>query len=413
MVLLIRKYLLILFLCCFQFIFSQLVTPACVHAGGVQFILDAYLASMGACNCQRSGVLLTEFKKCENGAFVLDFEDNFDGDSLDRSKWETPGEAGALLNDQNVGIYNLDNAIVNNGVCHLTAKKETVLKRAVSYKPDFEILQDGLPNLRKFDYTSGMIRSKKEFLYGKFEIRCRMPVGQGFWPAYWFFGGKRWNEVDVFDNYAGLNEFVNSIGHDFEGRNKPNACNAFYKGFDFSNWHTFTCIIDYDKITTLIDNHVIREIYRVFSSTNKPVLCGDEINYGSYFELEAFPMEEMKLILNLALIANNQKGGGNGFKSVDESTPFPSSFDIDYVKAWKRRPFEINIYPNPTSGLIKIKSNLNINKLKVFDSFGALLITIEMNNNSAEIDLNSLSNGIYFINYELNGILKWSKILKL
>ena len=31
-------------------------------------------------------------------------------------------------------------------------------------------------------------QSKKEFTYGRIEARIKMPVGQGFWPAFWMLG---------------------------------------------------------------------------------------------------------------------------------------------------------------------------------------------------------------------------------
>jgi beta-glucanase (GH16 family) len=45
------------------------------------------------------------------------------------------------------------------------------------------------------NYTSGRIKTKvlHEFTYGKFEMRAKLPYGQGIWPAFWMLG----NDIDA------------------------------------------------------------------------------------------------------------------------------------------------------------------------------------------------------------------------
>ncbi|MBI4646073.1 MAG: family 16 glycosylhydrolase [Bacteroidia bacterium] len=213
--------------------FSQVAS--CVHGGGIQYLLDAYSASMGACNCQKASGFLFSMPPCNNGSYYLAFEDNFDGNSLDLSKWEIqPWGQGALQGSANIEYYSLDNAIISHGTLKITAKKETVTRRAVSWMDDNEILSDGLPNLRTYEYTSSNIWTKKKFFNGKYEIRSRMPNGTGLWPAFWMFGGQRWNEIDVFDNYSGINTFVTSAGFDYDNTGVAQGCNQSYSGYDFS-----------------------------------------------------------------------------------------------------------------------------------------------------------------------------------
>lgn len=38
----------------------------------------------------------------------------------------------------------------------------------------------------KYLYTSGRIFTKQYFRYGKFEIKAKLPVTAGVWPALWF-----------------------------------------------------------------------------------------------------------------------------------------------------------------------------------------------------------------------------------
>jgi beta-glucanase (GH16 family) len=389
---------------------SQLVTGSCVHGEGISYLSDAYLASMGACSCERSGVILTSFPKCQTGPFIIEFEDNFEEDSIDLTKWELPGGQGALDGAQNVGVITLSNVSVSNGICFFTDKKETITKRLTSWKSDSEVLQDGRPNLRAFDYTFGMVRTKKTFLYGKYEIKCRMPKGNGFWPAFWTFGGQRWNEIDFFDNYAGTTEFITSLGHDFEGRGTANGCSASRKGYDFSEWHTFACIFDYDKITNLIDGEIVREVPRVITVNRKPVYCGDEIDAGTYYQLKAYPIEPMNIIVGMGLISKNGPG-----KSVpiDDTTPFPSSLEVDYIRYWKRVEPLVSIYPNPGPGKVNIFSITPINSVEIFNISGLRIYKLTNPPSSIQVDLSTQPDGFYTVSLELEGAYKTLKFVKI
>jgi len=58
------------------------------------------------------------------------------------------------------------------------------------------------------------------------------------------------------------------------------------------------------------------------------------------------------------------------------------------------------VYPNPTTGLITINSNENLNKIDVFDNLGNLVFNKNdfSNSSTSQLNLSSLSNGIYYIN---------------
>ena len=384
----------------------------CVHGGGIPYLLDAYLASIGACNCQKEAAFLYSFPSCGKEPYEIEFEDDFTGNTLDTSKWEIQNYAqGATLVGQNIEYNSLDNAEISDGICHLTAKKEKVLRRLVYWKDSSEILFDGLPNLREYNYTSSNLWTKRKFFHGKYEIRCRMPQGHGFWPAFWMFGGKRWNEIDVFDNYDGINKFVTSIGHDYENNGTASGCNASYSGYDFSQWHTFTCIFDFDKISILIDGHLVRLIHRIITLSGEPVNCGDNIGTGTYYFLKSYPIEKMAIIINLALISENGPGAS---VPVDGTTPFPSSFDIDYVRMWKRNPEidSISIQPNPTANKITVNSNHKITLIQIINMNGEIVSENKLYANYFVADLINFPIGIYFVKVNLVEGFKTFKVVK-
>lgn len=100
---------------------------------------------------------------------------------------------------------------IDNGIIKLITKEEYIYDKVVPYEPDNLILDDGTYNKRGFDYTSGMIYSNRKFGYGKYEIKCKLPKGKGFWPAFWVFGGPDYNEIDVFEFW---NEYNLGIYYD-------------------------------------------------------------------------------------------------------------------------------------------------------------------------------------------------------
>ena len=106
------------------------------------------------------------------------------------------------MTTDDVQEYNsLDNIVVQDGTCHVIARRENVTRRAIGYLGDEVILGDGLPNLRSFDFTSSNIWSSFRFGQGTYEIRFRVDVQPGMFPAFWIFSSidNIWNEIDWFE----------------------------------------------------------------------------------------------------------------------------------------------------------------------------------------------------------------------
>lgn len=73
--------------------------------------------------------------------------------------------------------------------------------------------------------------------------------------------------------------------------------------------------------------------------------------------------------------------------------------------------FEINIYPNPTHGLIKIDSEIKIETVEVFDIIGKqVMSTSNLRNNS--LDLSNLSEGQYILKIRSSESVQTAVIIK-
>lgn len=100
--------------------------------------------------------------------YKLVWSDEFDSTAINTNNWNFETGGGGWGNHEQE-YYQAANADIENGNLVITAKKETV----------------GSNN-----YTSSRMttQGKKEFFYGKIEARIKIPVGQGFWPAFWMLG---------------------------------------------------------------------------------------------------------------------------------------------------------------------------------------------------------------------------------
>jgi hypothetical protein len=72
---------------------------------------------------------------------------------------------------------------------------------------------------------------------------------------------------------------------------------------------------------------------------------------------------------------------------------------------------EVKLYPNPSNGIITIKSNSNINKINIYSQTGAILKTFsDEYNTEIKLDLTSLVSGIYFFEIDSVNGKNWKKV---
>lgn len=347
---------------------------------------------------------------CPKGDYQLVFSDEFDGDSVDLSVWEIQvWQQGALDEDQSQEFYQLKNALIENGICNIIAKEETITARSVYWEPEDKIMKDGRPNLREFYYTSASLWLKERFKYGKLEARCRQPEGLAFWPAFWLYGGPIGNEIDVFDSYGNSTELITGVGYAFEGSIATKGCSQSIPNVaDFTQWHVFTCIYAEDKIIWQVDGQTIRTYFRYLSVDGNPFGCGDNIAQGIYLEQLSFPRDSMHPIISMGV-----QRGKNG---PDASTKFPAVFQVDYVRFYELEevnPVEILPYPNPTNGEFSIKSPVQMDNIFVSDLTGKRILKLEKAPPGVlKLDIRNYPPGMYFFEVITNGEWNVFKIVK-
>lgn len=102
-------------------------------------------------------------------------------------------------------------------------------------------------------------------------------------------------------------------------------------------------------------------------------------------------------------------------------TPFYSSgFDLDAVgvihdiihqSTDEITEYQVNIYPNPCSDYIKIKSE-NMSECDIFNIMGQKIMSLILDKGDNILNISNLQVGFYFVSIKTNGILMTGKIVK-
>lgn len=242
--------------------------------------------------------------------YRLVWNDEFDGSEVDTANWTHWVTGNPFNNELQYYTSRKQNSIVENGVLHIVAQKE-------SYT--------GPDGTRQ--YTSARINSagKADFKYGRVDVRAQMPTGQGIWPAIWMlptdnvYGG--WpnsGEIDIMELVGHEPNVVhgtlhhtrsNSPAHDFVGSSYTLPSGTFADDF-----HEFSLEWDETEMRWYVDGVQFR-VARTWAT------------FGHDFPA---PFDQrFHLLLNLAV-------GGDWPGSPDQSTTFPQIMKVDYVRVYER-----------------------------------------------------------------------------
>lgn len=163
--------------------------------------------------------------------------------------------------------------------------------------------------------TSAKVSSKgkKSFLYGKFEVRAKAPVGKGIFPAIWMMPEdmtKPYGEIDLMeyiDCWKGK-KIQTNVHVVYEYGVKAYQHQKIYE-LDVNDWHIYTLEWTKESLTFLVDGEVVQQLHKS--------------------KLEAWPFDRpYYIILNVAF------GGWGGSCGVDYDI-LPKEMLVDYVRYYK------------------------------------------------------------------------------
>ena len=294
----------------------------------------------------------------------------------------------------------VDNSFVEDGVLKIVAKREMFTDQGFTK-----------------EFTSARLNSKYALLYGRVEVRAKLPAGTGTWPAIWMLGknidedGAYWDnmgygttlwpecgEIDIMEHWGNNQDYVQSAIHtpssyggtvNLGGRYISNASTEFH-------------------------------IYAMEWTENKLVFSVDDIVHYTYMpavrDASTWPFDkEQYLLLNIAVLS-----------SIEAS--FTSSvMEVDYVRFYQESPVSVaniykeippDIFPNPFSNEINIRiesaaeRNIFVN---IYSIDGMLIRKYNMPfyNGIIKIsNLGGLSRGIYILEFVSGSEKQSFKIIK-
>jgi beta-glucanase (GH16 family) len=232
----------------------------------------------------------------------LVWADEFDGTALNSDFWsfETGNGSNGWGNNE-LQFYRTQNTSIQDGHLVITAKKEPFGGK---------------------EYTSSRIitKSKKEFRYGRVDIRAALPKGQGIWPALWMLGSNfdtvSWpacGEIDIMEMIGGggrENTVYGTVHWQNEGKNAKYEGKTTLSSGTFSDqFAVYSITWDATSIRWFVDN----KQYHVIDTTPAEL---DEFRRNFFF------------IFNVAV-------GGNWPGSPNTTTTFPQHLIVDYVRVFQ------------------------------------------------------------------------------
>ncbi|MGM0580405.1 MAG: glycoside hydrolase family 16 protein [Bacteroidota bacterium] len=230
--------------------------------------------------------------------------------------WQDEFEADQLSDDYTFEIGTGSNGWGNN-------ESQYYREENTRLEDGYLVIQAKEENFQGQEYTSSRIitEGKKEFKYGRFDIRARMPYGQGIWPAIWMLGS---NFRDVGWPYCGEIDIMEMIG----GQGREATVHGTV------HWQSNDGYANYGHSKDLSDG-TLADKFHVFSiiwDENSIEWLIDGQSYGSIdttpSHLDEF-REEFFFIFNVAV-------GGNWPGYPDENTEFPQEMWIDYVRVFQK-----------------------------------------------------------------------------
>lgn len=230
----------------------------------------------------------------------LVWEENFNSKSLDMSFWNfdlgngCPDLCGWGNNERQ--IYTDKNHTLVDGNLVIQAKLDAAV------------------------FTSSKIttKDKKQFQYGRFETRAKLPVGQGLWPAFWMLGTNistvgwpKCGEIDILEYVGREPQIVFTSLHTQDSHGETiNTKKTKIDNIE-DGYHVYAMEWTKDQIEFFVDNI---SVY-IF----QPALKNEE----------TWPYNQpFYIILNLAV------GGNFGGPEVDNKV-FPQDFVIDYIRVYQ------------------------------------------------------------------------------
>ena len=270
--------------------------------------------------------------------WTLVWHDEFDGDQIDRSKWDFDIGNGFFDYHSHTWVpgwgneelqYYTDapaNAYVKDSALHICAIKESLHGCGYTSARLKTRSRDGAP---LFNQT-----------YGRFEIRAQVPWGKGLWPALWMLPQNdthgRWaasGEIDIMEIHGeDPTRTLGSIhfGSTYPKRSLVTHTHKLPDSTTVADWHVYAVEWEPGEIRWYFDG--VHWATQGFWWSCSKTRDGQGIAPSRASDLNPWPApfdHPFYLLMNVAV-------GGNFPGVPNAQTQFPASLVVDYVRVYQR-----------------------------------------------------------------------------
>ncbi len=246
--------------------------------------------------------------------FNLSWSDEFEGNTVDSSKWKSGWDGDAAV--RKGGYWDKSMCTVSDGKLHIATK----------YYPE------GLNGNGKAGWYSAKLETKGLFeqKYGYYEVRCILPKGTGLWSAFWMMcegvfnvdgSGKDGSEIDIYES-----------AYYSSGKNSDTVSSAIhYDGYG-----------DAHKSTTVHQTHVYGS--NPYEEFNTYGVEWNENGYTFYINGVKCGKSDFGGVSDVPeyMLLSVEVGGENGTPadswagaSIETNTEAPTDFIVDYVRVYQ------------------------------------------------------------------------------
>ena len=247
------------------------------------------------------------------------------------------------------------NSFVDAGFLNIVAKKETYTNQGVTK-----------------NYTSARLNSKFAFKYGRVDVRAKLPIESGTWPAIWMLGKNTNEDGGYFDSTYGTTNWPASGEIDImeHGITRSQPVNYIQSAL-----HTPSSYGGTTNIGGMVANSDIDSNYHVYSmnwSPNQISFLLDNVIYYTYNptvkDASTWPFDkEQYLLLNIAM---------GGVAGTIASNFTESSMVIDYVRVYQNTTPDTQAPTNFTAAVGAITGSSVELLLNATDNSGTVAYTV-------------------------------------
>jgi beta-glucanase (GH16 family) len=283
--------------------------------------------------------------------WTLVWHDEFEGDAVDRSKWDF---------DLGNGFFDYRNHAWVPGWGNEELQYYTDSPTNVTVQDSLLTIRAVKEALHGCGYTSARLKTRKRdgtplftTTYGRIEFRARVPWGKGLWPALWMlpqadaYGG--WaasGEIDLMEIVGEKpHEVLNSIhfgSAGSQGRSLITHVHPLPGGSTVADWHTYAVEWEPGEIRFYVDDVHTRTYDHWWSCSL--MKDGQGVIARREADLNPWPApfdQPFYLVMNVAV-------GGNFPGVPNPETHFPAELVVDYVRVYEKTGGHGTVKPRGT-----------------------------------------------------------------